>query len=245
MRAKHRIFRQSYVGGLYTGRNIRGSAAPTRQHPRRRLSARHLVVPGIRAAEPRRLLRQHHATRRVRERTTPSVLSWIIRTIRGMSGSRIGRFRPTTTPAVGFTPRTGFRRLAAGGGRTTRPRGQPVDSHDRLRRPSLDLQCDTAGNGLLNRDIDVTADQCRHAHARLVSGARAAQLREARARLRHQPGHPPARRHRYTYTRYRFSLLNRAAAQDRIRTSGRTGQLLQRHAAPVLRPRSTCAFGLV
>ena len=66
LRGKHRMFRQSYVGALYTGRHVARCGPRRAPHDRRRLPARDVDVPRRREHRARRLLPEHHQPARHR-----------------------------------------------------------------------------------------------------------------------------------------------------------------------------------
>ena len=154
LRGKHRMFQQSYVGALYTGRRA----------PESGLDARHtigadflLATSTFRGGEniglggfflhttnPRAAGRSHAYGLRLEYPNDP----W--------SGSLLYReIQADYDAAVGFTPRTGFRRLNPQLSYTNRPRG-----HRLIRSvqygASSNLLFSTSDNGLLNRELDFT-----------------------------------------------------------------------------------------
>jgi hypothetical protein len=165
LRGKHRMFRQSYVGALYTGRRAGDSAVD----PRHTLGADFLLatstfrggenialggfflnttrtLPDARSAASGPLAdgRSHAYGLRLEYPNDP----W--------SGSLLYReIQADYDAAVGFTPRTGFRRLSPELSYTSRPR-----AHRLIRSvqygASSNLLYSTIDNGLLNRDFDLT-----------------------------------------------------------------------------------------
>jgi uncharacterized protein DUF5916 len=154
VRAKRRMLRQSYVGGLYTGRAARESSRPT-----------------LHTAGADFLL----ATSTFRGSDNLSSGGFFLHTSNPGSGGDSKAFgaqvdypndpwsaallyreiETNYNAAVGFTPRTGFRRLSPTVSYTTRPRG-----HAWIRSiqygADLTFLRDTKFNQLLNRDVDLT-----------------------------------------------------------------------------------------
>jgi hypothetical protein len=156
LRGKHRMLRQSYVGGLYTGRDAGESGLDTRHT----IGADFLLATStFRGGDniglggfflnttktpPRATGRSHAYGLRLEYPNDP----W--------SGSLLYReIQADYDAAVGFTPRTGFRRLNPELSYTSRPR-----AHRLIRSvqygASSNLLYSTIDNGLLNRDFDVT-----------------------------------------------------------------------------------------
>ncbi|MFN8062827.1 MAG: carbohydrate binding family 9 domain-containing protein [Vicinamibacterales bacterium] len=152
-RVKRRIFRQSYVGGIFTSRSTRGTTTPDR------------FTGGV----DFRL-----ATSRFRERNNLELEGFVLRNSTPFAdgdatayGARLnypndvwdGRFAFATVPAnhspdVGFTPRVGFRQFAPSFKYSPRPQGHPW-----IRRLSfggdVDLRTDMDGRWL-TRQMDLT-----------------------------------------------------------------------------------------
>ena len=154
LRGKHRMFRQSYVGALYTGRNTRESGIDTRHT----LGADFLFATSsfrggdniglggffLNTSNPRATGRSHAYGLRLDYPNDP----W--------SGSLLYReIQADYEAAVGFTPRTGFRRLNPELSYTSRPRG-----HRLIRSvqygASSNLLFSTIDNDLLKREFDLT-----------------------------------------------------------------------------------------
>ncbi len=154
LRAKHRMFRQSYVGMLYTGRNTRNSDAGMLQtfgadfllSTSTFLGSENLSAGGffLDTTNPQDSGKSKAFGLLVDYPNDPWSSSVLYREI-----------QEHYQAAVGFTPRTGFRRLAPNVQYTVRPRQHPwvrtvvfgVDTA---------FQMDTADNELLNRDLDAT-----------------------------------------------------------------------------------------
>jgi hypothetical protein len=154
LRGKHRMFRQSYVGGLYTGRNGGESALD----PRHTVGADFLLATStflggeniglggffLNTTNPRAAGRSNAYGMRLEYPNDP----W--------SGSVLYReIQENYDAAVGFTPRTGIRRVNPEVLYTSRPRG-----HRLIRSiqygASSNVLFSTIDNGLLNRDFDFT-----------------------------------------------------------------------------------------
>jgi hypothetical protein len=168
LRGKHRMFRQSYVGALYTGRHAPEppphDAKSASRGPRSGLDTRHTIGADfllatssflggeniglggffLNTTNPRATNRSHAYGLRLEYPNDP----WS----GGLLYREIGE---NYDAAVGFTPRTGFRRLNPELLYTSRPRG-----HRLLRSiqygASSNLLFSTIDNGLLNRDFDFT-----------------------------------------------------------------------------------------
>jgi hypothetical protein len=157
LRAKRRMFRQSYVGMLYTGRNTRNSDAATLQtygadfllSTSTFLGSQNLSAGGffLNTTNPQDSGKSKAFGLVVDYPNDPWSSSVLYREI-----------QENYHAAVGFTPRTGFRRIAPNVQYTVRPRQHPW-----VRTVVFGLdtafQMDTADNGLLNRDLDATLVQ--------------------------------------------------------------------------------------
>ncbi len=154
LRAKHRMFRQSYAGMLYTGRNTRDSDAAG-QHTRgadfllatssfRR--SQNLSVGGffVNTANPAHTGKSNAFGLTVEYPNDPWSSNFLYREI-----------QDNYNAAVGFTPRRGFRWLAPGVQYTARPRDSRWIRTIQF-GASANVLLDTADNGLLNRDMDLT-----------------------------------------------------------------------------------------
>src|SRR5687767_4148104 len=154
LRGKHRMFRQSYVGGLYTGRNPGQSALATRHTigadfllaTSTFLGSENIGLGGffLNTTNPRAAGRSNAYGLRLEYPNDP----W--------SGSLLYReIQENYDAAVGFTPRTGIRRLNPDVFYTSRPRG-----HSLIRSvqygASSNLIFSTIDNQLLNRELDFT-----------------------------------------------------------------------------------------
>jgi hypothetical protein len=154
LRGKHRMFQQSYVGGLYTGRNPGESGLDTRHTigadfllaTSTLLGSENIGLGGffLNTTNPRAAGRSNAYGLRLEYPNDP----W--------SGSLLYReIQENYDAAVGFTPRTGFRRLNPEVSYTSRPRG-----HSLIRSvqygASSNLHFSTIDNKLLNREFDVT-----------------------------------------------------------------------------------------
>jgi hypothetical protein len=154
LRGKHRMLRQSYVGGLYTGRHAGDPGLDTRHT----IGADFLLATStfrggeniglggffLHTTNPRASGRSDAYGLRLEYPNDP----W--------SGSLLYReIQADYDAAVGFTPRTGFRRLNPELLYTSRPRG-----HRLIRSiqygASSNLIYSTIENGLLNREFDFT-----------------------------------------------------------------------------------------
>jgi hypothetical protein len=154
LRGKHRMFQQSYVGGLYTGRNPGESGLDTRHTigadfllaTSTLLGSENIGLGGffLNTTNPRAAGRSNAYGLRLEYPNDP----W--------SGSLLYReIQENYDAAVGFTPRTGFRRLNPEVSYTSRPRG-----HSLIRSvqygASSNLLFSTIDNKLLNREFDFT-----------------------------------------------------------------------------------------
>jgi uncharacterized protein DUF5916 len=154
VRGKHRMFRQSYVGGLYTGRVSRRSNA----------GARHTVGADFLLATSSFLGSENLSVGGFFLNTTAPAAA-------GQSnafGAQIDfpndpwssnvlyrEIQRNYNAAIGFTPRTGFRQLSTGLAYTTRPSGHPWVRTIQYGGDVAFLR-DTGDNSLLNRDVDLT-----------------------------------------------------------------------------------------
>jgi hypothetical protein len=154
LRAKHRMFRQSYVGALYTGRDA-GESGVDAHHT---IGADFLLATStfrggdniglggffLDTTNPQASGRSHAYGLRLEYPNDP----W--------SGSLVYReIQENYDAAVGFTPRAGVRRLNPELSYTSRPR-----AHRLIRSvqygASSNLLYSTIDNGLLNRELDLT-----------------------------------------------------------------------------------------
>ena len=154
LRAKHRMFRQSYVGMLYTGRHTRGIDAPSLNTAgadfllatSRFMGSDNLSVGGffLNTTNPKATGENRAFGFTVDYPNDPWSSSFYYREI-----------QENYNAAVGFTPRTGFRRLQPSVGYTRRPRRS---RWVRTITHGIDtgFLLDTKSNQLLNRDVDVT-----------------------------------------------------------------------------------------
>ena len=154
LRGKHRMLRQSYVGALYTGRNARESGLDTRHTigadfllaTSTFLGGENIGLGGffLNTTNPRATGRSHAYGLRLEYPNDP----WS----GGLLYREIGEHYDA---AVGFTPRTGFRRFNPEVSYTSRPR-----AHRLIRSvqygASSNLLFSTIDNALLNREFDFT-----------------------------------------------------------------------------------------
>jgi hypothetical protein len=155
LRAKRRMLRQSYVGVLYTGRDARApgsgllntAGADFLLATSTFLGSENLSLGGffVNTTNVRDTGKNNAFGLALDFPNDPWTATFLYREI-----------QDDYDAAVGFTPRTGFRRLNPGVFYTTRPR-QP---HRWIRTIQYgvngNFQMDTADNGLLNRDVDLT-----------------------------------------------------------------------------------------
>jgi hypothetical protein len=154
LRAKRRMFRQSYAGALYTGRDA-GESGLDMRHT---IGADFLLATStfrggenlglggffLNTTNPRATGRSHAYGLRLEYPNDP----W--------SGSLLYReIQENYDGAVGFTPRTGFRRLNPELSYTSRPRGHRLIRSVQYGANS-NLLYSTIDNGLLNREFDLT-----------------------------------------------------------------------------------------
>lgn len=153
LRAKHRMFQQSYVGMMYTGRNSRTTTAPTRS------------TVGVDF---------QLATSRFRGRQNVSLGGFLLNTTNVVDSGKNKAFgalldlpndpwaisilyreiQENYDAAVGFTPRVGFRQFSPFVQYTKRPRNHPW-IRNAVFGVATPFQTDTRSNRLLNRDFDV------------------------------------------------------------------------------------------
>jgi hypothetical protein len=154
LRGKHRMFQQSYVGGLYTGRHTPDAGLDTRHTigadfllaTSSFLGGQNIGLGGffLNTTNPRATSRSHAYGLRLDYPNDP----WS----GGLLYREIGE---NYDAAVGFTPRTGFRRLSPEVLYTSRPRGHRLIRSIQYGANS-NLLFSTIDNGLLNRDVDFT-----------------------------------------------------------------------------------------
>jgi hypothetical protein len=152
LRAKHRMLRQSYVGLIYTGRNPRRAGADTLNTygadfllaTSTFLGSQNLSAGGffVNTTNPEDTGKNNAFGLLVDYPNDPWSSSLLYREI-----------QENYNAAVGFTPRTGFRRLAPSVQYTARP-----NQHPWIRTVVFGLdaafQADTTDNRLLNREFD-------------------------------------------------------------------------------------------
>lgn len=157
LRAKRRMFRQSYVGVLYTGRSPRGAAGPALHtygvdfqlatatfRGSQNLSAGGFLVD---TTNPAGTGKSKAFGLLVEYPNDPWSANVLYREIEANYNA-----------AVGFTPRTGYRRLAPNLQYTVRPRQHPW-IRNIVFGVDTAWQMDTEENRLLNRDITATLIQ--------------------------------------------------------------------------------------
>ena len=221
LRARHRMFRQSYVGMLYTGRNTRGSDASSLHTAGADfllatssfMGSEQLSVGGffVNTSNPNSTGKSNAYGATIQYPNDPWSSSFFYREI-----------QENYNAAVGFTPRKGFRRLAPGISYTTRPRG---NRWIRTVQHGVDgnVILDTRGGlGTLNRDFEITA-----INVGLHSGDNAqAQVTSSYEQLDRNftisPGIVLPVGSEYTYTRYQFSF---STAQRRVVAFGPSVEL--------------------
>jgi hypothetical protein len=154
VRGKHRMLRQSYVGGMYTGRRARDSNAPARHTAGADfllatstfMGSENLSVGGffVNTSNPADTGKANAFGAQVDFPNDPWTTNFLYREIQS-----------NYEAAVGFTPRRGFRRMDSGVTYTMRP-----DGHRWLRSiqygGSVTFLRGTEDNQLLNRDVDFT-----------------------------------------------------------------------------------------
>jgi hypothetical protein len=207
LRMKHRMFRQSYVGMIYTGRTTRGSGSGTLNTAGADfllatstfMGSEQLSVGGffVNTSNPNDTGKSNAYGLAVEYPNDPWSSSFFYREI-----------QENYSAAVGFTPRRGFRRLAPGVTYTMRPRG-----HRWLRTVQFGADTDfildagTAGNlGLLNRDLRFTAINVgtHSGDGFSVNILPSYEMLENNFNI--APGITLPRGSDYTYTRYQFSM---------------------------------------
>ena len=152
-RAKHRMFRQSYVGALFTGRNPREAGAVTRSTigadflfgTSTFLGAQNLSVGGffLNTTNPRANGDSHAYGAQIDYPNDPWGASLLYREVQANYDA-----------AVGFTPRTGVRRVQPAVTYTQRPQRHPWVRSIQYGVSGNVLVHPDAGT-LLNRDVDV------------------------------------------------------------------------------------------
>ncbi|MDO8631023.1 MAG: hypothetical protein Q7R41_11070, partial [Phycisphaerales bacterium] len=223
LRGTHRMFRQSDVGGLYTGRHARRSNAPA-QHSMGAdfllatssfLGSDNLNVGGFfvdttTANDINDRGRNHAFGVQVDYPNDPWNASFLYREI-----------QPNYHAAVGFTPRTGFRRMTTGLTYTTRPR-----SNRWIRSiqygGDFGFMRDTEDNALLNRDVDLTlVNLATHTQDNFAVHVLPTYERLER-NFTISPGITLPAESEYGFTRYRFSAQT---AQWRVVAIGPTFEI--------------------
>src|SRR5688500_13878602 len=154
LRGKHHMFQQSYVGALYTGRHTPESSLDTRHT----IGADFLLATSAFRGDKNIGLGGFFLNTSNRRATGPSHAYGLLLEYPNdpWSGGLLYReIQADYDAAVGFTPRTGFRRVNPELSYTSRPRG-----HRLIRSvqygASSNLLFSTIDNGLLNRDFDLT-----------------------------------------------------------------------------------------
>ena len=153
LRAKRRILRQSYIGGLYTARNARESMSPNR----RTMGADFvLATSSFRGSEQLSLggffLNTTNPHRTGKSNSFGVQLDypndpW-------NAGILYREIQQNYDAGVGFTPRTAIRMISSGAGRTIRPHTNRWIRTIQY-AANVDFLRDTLDNDLLNRDIDL------------------------------------------------------------------------------------------
>jgi len=220
VRAKHRMLRQSYIGMLYTGRNVRDSTQSTLHtfgvdfvlatstfRGNQNLSTGGFFVD---TSDPLRTGKSKAFGLQVDYPNDP----W--------SGSILYReIEDNYYAAVGFTPRVGFRRLAPSLLYTARPRQHPLVRSVVFGLDAA-LQTDTDDNSLLNRDLDLTLVQV-NTHRQDTFQVHVLPTYEKLERsFPIAPGITLPRGGEYTWNRYRFQV---STAQRRKVAFGPTLEL--------------------
>ncbi len=157
VRAKHRMFQQSYVGMMYTGRNARATATPTQQTlgidfnfaTATFLGRQNLSLGGF-------LLDTTNPADTGRNKAFGLLLDlpndpWL-------GSFQYREIQEHYNAAIGFTPRVGFRRFAPSLQYTRRPRNHPW-IRNAVVGVDASVQTDTRDNRLLNRDFEINAIQ--------------------------------------------------------------------------------------
>jgi hypothetical protein len=155
LRGKRRILRQSYIGALYTGRNARESNAPARHTTGADfllatssfLGSQQLSLGGffVNTTNPGHAGQNNGFGVQLDYPNDP----W-------GAGVAYREIQANYDATVGFTPRTGFRRMAASLGRTNRPRAHRwirTINHD----AAFEFTRSTTDNRLLDRELTLTA----------------------------------------------------------------------------------------
>ena len=154
LRGKHRMFRQSYVGALYTGRDVANAGLDARHtigadfllSTSTFRGGENIALGGffVNTTNPRATGPSHAYGLRLEYPNDP----W--------SGNLLYReIQADYDAAVGFTPRTGFRRLNPELFYTSRPNGHRLVRSVQY-GASSNLLYSTTDNGLLNREFDFT-----------------------------------------------------------------------------------------
>jgi hypothetical protein len=228
-RVRRRVFRQSYIGGLYTGRSTRDST----------LDMRHTLAADFRLAT------SSFAGRRNLEAT-----GFFLRTLsgagapRGQSdwfGARVAypndvweasvQFQEqqrNVAPAVGFLQRTAYRALLAAAEVQPPAHGTPVDPPALVRGRVRDLH--RPRGPARDTGAEVHSDPCRDASSGQHRGERAAHVRAAGARVRDQPRRAPARGQRVPLHPLSPFRRHGEPPRPRLPAAPRMGRLLLGHA---------------
>ena len=230
LRGKHRMLRQSYVGGLYTGRRTRGSEAGLQNT----LGADFLLATStfrggdnlsvggffVNTSNPNTSGKSNAfgAADRLSERSVDGEFALSRNPVELLRGGRVraaGRLSPLNNGAV----------VHDAARRPPLASDHPVRRRRRLLRDSED-------NTLLNRDFDLTADQRGHPLAGYLRRPRAADLRASRARISRFTRASPSRPAASTPTRGISFQPDRPAAGAGGQSDLRGRQLLRRHKTP-------------
>lgn len=217
LRGKRRMFRQSYVGGLYTARRARESGGTTR-HTRGAdfllatstfLGSRNLNVGGffVDTTKPGVTSDNHAIGLQLDYPNDPWTGNFLYREI-----------QPEYDAAVGFTPRTGFRRMSTGAGYTMRPRGHRWVRTVQYGGDAAFIR-DSETSELLNRELTFTLLNV-STHAQDTFAVHVLPTYERLERdFTISNGITLPVGNEYTFTRYRFSAQT---AQRRVLALGPT-----------------------
>ncbi|MCC7418225.1 MAG: carbohydrate binding family 9 domain-containing protein [Acidobacteria bacterium] len=219
VRAKHRMFRQSYVGMMYTGRNTRGAGGSGTRNTvggdfllatSSFRGGEQLSVGGffVNTSNPAETGKSSAYGVAVEYPNDPWSASFFFREI-----------QENYNAAVGFTPRRGFRRMAPSLQYTQRPRGHRWIRSIRY-GADADFILDARDNlGMLNREISITAfDVSTHA-GDSVSFDIEPTYEKLESDFTISQGIRLPKGSEYTYTRYRLSANT---AQRRVVAFGPT-----------------------
>jgi hypothetical protein len=221
MRGKHRMFKQSYIGGLYTGRNPRDTDTDTRHTigadfllSTSTFRGRQNISLGgffVHTTNPRAAGRSDAYGLRLEFPNDP----WF-------GGVLYREIQEEYNAAVGFTPRTGIRRLNPELFYTKRPRG-----HAWLRSvqsgTNSNLLFSTTDGGLLNREVELLIANVSTHRQDMFSVRVIPTYERLESNFTISPGITLPRGREYDWTRYRFQAQTAARRVVAVNQTFETG----------------------